>query len=997
MVNAMRPLGGARVPLGMGMPMVLERVVMGVRRHWQNSMAFVTFATEEHSRVVIAYPPAAIAGVAVMPAQHHKSDCRAIVLRWNTSPDSLPDEAIVAHFEKAFLDLMQTAASGDVSASLAALGADPGGAAQVTAVKKHRVQPMAFVSFQSPEAAAIVVKAPPTSIAGVGVLPCKKHQNEPYTVVLRWMGDQSVLSEEQIAHQFNSLFGEAVLAATPTLPDVTASALAMGGPSRLVASVKKHTQQLMCFVNFVSEDAALAFCALPMTVVGEVKVAEIKRHWTQPFCAVVEFSASAASLTEEVIASEIETHFGNILQGQSITDVSRVLAAAGFGAMPEQYGQAPPITQGSMCVSQVQKHQSLPMAYVTFRSLEVVEYVMARPPETLCGVKILLPKQHQTDPHMIVLRWSGSMGDLTEESIAAGFDSLMPAAASPGPTAQLEMQMVNQFPTLQGMPSMVPIQQTMQQLMQEPMQQPMLQLMQQPMQEPMQQAMQQPMQQPMPMMLGQAQQIGPGELVNYGVPRTRSFTCEGLKMVASVKKHWQHAMAYISFSSIEAAAIVIAVPPRVIGGVPLMSIQAHQQDPNTVVMRWQGMNADLSEEAIASELDALVCSAILGTDAMPSQELPMVASSPHAGWVGSGAVTFVKRHWQQPMAFVTFDSADAARCALASPPASIANLPVLPVMPHKSDPNTVVVRWLGAGALSEEAIARVFECCLAQAAGAPALAASAEVRSWGSAAPCQRAAPGGFTMVREVRKHRQQPMAFVTFTSPTSAAALVRQPPPSIAGFFLLPLRAHQTDPTTVVLRWTGSQSSLSEEAIAAELEALLSTALLPEPSAVPDGSAGKLAQPPGQSLVKRVMKHQSKPVAFAKFHVAEAARALMAAAPAELGSSPVEQIQAHWNDDTTVVLNFRCPIESVREAEVVQDIENLLASAIAAECEAPMKRPGGFSLHQPPFKVARVPSVDASVGDLSSDLGSASEIVKSLLASRADPAIQRLLGCAGS
>lgn len=801
----MLPFGGGSPPG----PMMLGQVVVGVRRHWQNSMAFVTFISEEHSRVVIAYPPAVIGGVAVMPAQHHKSDCRAIVLRWTGPPEAIPDEVIVAHFENAFRELLQTAASGDVSASLAALGADPGGASQVTAVKKHRVQPMAFVSFQSPEAAAIVVKAPPTSIAGVGVLPVQKHQSEPYSVVLRWMGEQSVLSEEQIAHEFNSLFGQAVPASSPAM-DLTAAV--PGGPSRLVASVKKHTKQLMCFVNFVSEDAALAFCAMPMTAIGEVGVNEIKRHWTQPFCSVVEFSMSAAGLTEEVIAAEIETHFSTTLQGQSISEVSRVLAAAGFGAMPAQHGQAEQVAQGSLCVSQVQKHQHLPMAYVTFRSPQMVQYVLGMPIETLCGVKVLPPSQHQNNPHVIILRWTGNMGDLTEEGIATGFDSLMPAVVSApsGSSASFEALIANQF--------------------------------------------------------SMSSALAP--VVSAAAGSSASFEALALQLM---QEPMQQQISHPPIQSVQ---------PQ----MPQFKSQHSLQLPKPMIPGLLGV----------------------GAHASPGEEVSSLSTfGPQGGWVGSGAVTLVRKHWQQPMAYVTFDSAEAAQSAVATPPTRIGKLSVMPAMAHKSDPSSVVIRWQGlVTELTEEAIAAVFEGIATKAAAPPK----------GAPLPDFSASLG-----RAPVKH------LVTCTPP-----------------------GHGIQHCAAI-----------------------------------------------HHVVKRIMKHQSKPVAFAEFHVAESARMFISTAPSELGSAPVEKIQAHWNQKTTVVVHFKCPIESVREAEVAHDIENLLANKGAAKPEASLKRPAEDSPHQLPLKAAKG-AVDGPLGVPSSNLSSASEIVQSLLSTRADPAIVQLLGICG-
>merc|ERR1712018_842203 len=85
---------------------------------------------------------------------------------------------------------------------------------------------------------------------------------------------------------------------------------------------------------------------------------------------------------------------------------------------------------------------------------------------------------------------------------------------------------------------------------------------------------------------------------------------------------------------------------------------------------------------------------------------------------GNSAVAQVKKHLLQPMAYLTFHSAEIARAVLMDPPGSVGGITTLPARPHKTDPNSVVLRWNGAPTdLSEEAIVTDFNIIFSPSPG----------------------------------------------------------------------------------------------------------------------------------------------------------------------------------------------------------------------------------------------------------------------------------------
>lgn len=81
--------------------------------------------------------------------------------------------------------------------------------------------------------------------------------------------------------------------------------------------------------------------------------------------------------------------------------------------------------------------------------------------------------------------------------------------------------------------------------------------------------------------------------------------------------------------------------------------------------------------------------------------------------VQQGGVEKVRKHWMQPLAFVTFSCSSSASLMLSSPPHTICGRIVPPLVPHKSDSCSVVFRWHGqAGDLSEAMIGAEFETYL---------------------------------------------------------------------------------------------------------------------------------------------------------------------------------------------------------------------------------------------------------------------------------------------
>lgn len=155
-------------------------------------------------------------------------------------------------------------------------------------------------------------------------------------------------------------------------------------------------------------------------------------------------------------------------------------------------------------------------------------------------------------------------------------------------------------------------------------------------------------------------------------------------------------------------------------------------------------------------------------------------------------VTSVKKHQQKPMAYVTFSSPEVAQLVHMTPPSAVGGIPVLPPRQHQSDPNSLVLKWQEGLDISADVIVQDFAAFAA--------------------------AYTGQGIVTGVKKHAQKSMAFVTFFSPTLAQAVLANPPPTVSGTAVLPARPHQTDVSSIVLKWN-DMVDLASDAIAAEFD----------------------------------------------------------------------------------------------------------------------------------------------------------------------------------
>lgn len=82
-------------------------------------------------------------------------------------------------------------------------------------------------------------------------------------------------------------------------------------------------------------------------------------------------------------------------------------------------------------VTRVKKHNEKPMAYVTFSSPEVAQLVHMTPPSSVGGIPVLPPRQHQSDPNSLVLKWQEGV-DLPEQLIVQDFAAFAAAYTGQG-------------------------------------------------------------------------------------------------------------------------------------------------------------------------------------------------------------------------------------------------------------------------------------------------------------------------------------------------------------------------------------------------------------------------------------------------------------------------------------------------------------------------------------------------------------------------------------
>jgi len=518
--------------------------VMAVKKHWQQPMAYVEFASAELAQAALASPPALAGAVQLLPIKAHASDASKVVIRWLGHAAELSEMEIAECFE----GLLGTI----VAASHMRNNSTDGGA--VMEVKKHWQKPMAYVTFRTAVMAKAVLANAPDSVGGVATLPCIPHQTECNSIVLKWDPHEH-LSQETIAAQFDALVSglpNAVLGMqpqqmpapraapravapscppgsnpirpirpVPTVSPVAASTTMVGmkraasavglapAPSapkqqmtslastaestgddltfdgKFVCDVRKHHTQTMAYVRFRTPELAAAVMAstpidppirwpphahrsdqdtivvkwesaMPIT---PFELAMWMEAWLQEICEPESGGAMAENRLDEDVQALFDEAFAasdqwvpmvkdsetRMFEKKGKFSVSSVYeqeedaTAEGLGAPAddavssaggvEYFGEdvektltAETNSLEEGVVAAVRRHHAMPMAFVTFRSEEHAQLVLANPPQTIAEAGVRPARPHNSEAATIVLRWNGGIGDLSDAAIAEHFN-----------------------------------------------------------------------------------------------------------------------------------------------------------------------------------------------------------------------------------------------------------------------------------------------------------------------------------------------------------------------------------------------------------------------------------------------------------------------------------------------------------------------------------------------------------------------------------------------
>lgn len=152
---------------------------------------------------------------------------------------------------------------------------------------------------------------------------------------------------------------------------------------------------------------------------------------------------------DPAIAEEIQSASISVGASSIITDEDQSFSAGGSSDLPQaasdrssQTQQAPvvPVRREppyvrqlftEVYVTRVKKLIARPMAYVTFTSPEIAQIVHMTPPSAVGGVPILPPRQHETDPNSLVVRWQEGF-DLPQQVLVQDFAALAAAYTGQG-------------------------------------------------------------------------------------------------------------------------------------------------------------------------------------------------------------------------------------------------------------------------------------------------------------------------------------------------------------------------------------------------------------------------------------------------------------------------------------------------------------------------------------------------------------------------------------
>jgi len=698
------------------------------------------------------------------------------------------------------------------------------------AVKKHWQEPMAFVTFETPEVAQALLEDPPPMIADVPVFQPIYHRNDASTLVFRWhsAGD---LSERIIGEFFLAAFAAAQVDHGGTskgkgkgkgkdLEHADKEWLFEAVGFSCVFRVKKHWERPMAFVTFTSEDLAAMVIANPPAQICGVPCLPPKQHKDDPKAVVLRWR-DGKEPDQEAIAYEFEARLVAQLEGKEVPN----------DMMLED--------TGTPSVAFVKMHWQQPMAFITFQDAGLAQVVLNNPPPVLGDIPVAPARAHTEDPTTIVLRWpEGSpvteqaLGDFFEGYVATCLAS-EPEPAPPEPTG-LESWEESIHSALEGFTSTAS--------------------------ESWSQVEQ------LASVLGIAppSQLAPPPAANQAAPAPQLGAVPGGQVMA-VKQDWHQPVAFITFSSPDCVPVACASVREgdCIAGIPVMPPVRKADDPASIILRWANGQilselaiqqffqrclmegpppgvipdpAPTSQLAISAQANPLKRK--LDSPAGPSgvhnpfeaQWRKVMSSTPGAAPLAQQPghrlqspgqqlphIKTVSKHKMQPLMFVTFTSAAAAQICVTSPPASIAGVNLQPARPHATDPMSVVVRWDERFTLTEPVIARELSSYVSTLLP-QGLADSAPSAATGMAPGAVDDLPTANAVVTRVKKHYNQPMAYITFAAADIAEAVLAQPPTQLCGVDIMPPKAHLSDVRTIVLRWNMIHD-ISEGQIADDLQ----------------------------------------------------------------------------------------------------------------------------------------------------------------------------------